>query len=269
MAKALILARGVGSRMRARDEAAGLSEAQRRAADAGLKAMMPVGGHSFLDYVLSSLADAGCQDVALVIGPEHHEIRRHYEVEAPPARVRPHFLIQALPLGTANAVLSAETWAGDDPFITLNADNLYPVDTLRALAALDEPGLPVFERNELTASSNIAASRLAGFALVELDGDGCLARVVEKPGASVLAAAGAHALVSMNCWRFDRRIFSACRDVTRSARGEFELPQAVDLAIDRGVKFRALPARGPVLDLSARSDVAEVGRRLAGVDAHP
>ena len=28
-------------------------------------------------------------------------------------------------------------------------------------------------------------------------------------------------LVSMNCWRFDARIFEACRDVPRSARGEY------------------------------------------------
>ena len=35
----------------------------------------------------------------------------------------------------------------------------------------------------------------------------------------------------MNCWRFDARIFDACRDVPRSARGELELPEAVGLAV--------------------------------------
>ena len=66
----------------------------------------------------------------------------------------------------------------------------------------------------------------------------------------------------MNCWRFDARIFDACRDVPRSARGEFELPEAVGLAVERGVRFRAVPARGPVLDLSRRADATDVARRL-------
>jgi dTDP-glucose pyrophosphorylase len=76
-------------------------------------------------------------------------------------------------------------------------------------------------------------------------------------------------LVSMNCWRFDSRIFSACRDVPRSRRGEFELPEAVGLAVARGVMFRALRAAGPVLDLSRRSDTADVEQRLAGVEPRP
>jgi dTDP-glucose pyrophosphorylase len=265
--RAVVLARGAGSRMKRADDRAGLDEAQQRAADAGLKAMMPMGGRPFLDFVIGSLADAGYTEVALVVAPDHEEIRRYYTKEVPPQRMRLSFLVQEQPVGTANAVLAIEPWSGDEPFITLNADNLYPVDALRALAELDGPGLPVFERGDLIASSNIPAERVAAFALIECDADGALARIIEKPGAEAVAAAGAHALVSMNCWRFDRRIFGACRDVEKSPRGEFELPLAVALAMARGVRFAAVPARGPVLDLSSRSDVAEVARRLAGVEA--
>ncbi len=84
-----------------------------------------------------------------------------------------------------------------------------------------------------------------------------------------MAHAGDAALVSMNCWRFDERIFDACRDVPRSSRGEFELPQAVMLAVERGVRFRAVSASGAVLDLSRRGDAAELSRRLATTVACP
>ena len=80
----------------------------------------------------------------------------------------------------------------------------------------------------------------------------------------MLAPGGGAALISMNLWRFDRRIFAACRDVTLSARGEYELPLAVRLAVARGVRFQAVRSAGPVLDLSRRADVADVTRRLAG-----
>ena len=269
--KALILARGLARRMRDAESGAQLSASQERAAAAGLKAMMPVGGDSagtalrpFLDYVLASLADAGYIDTALVIGPEHTGIRSRYDEEAIPSRLRLGWVIQPDPLGTANAVLAAEAWIGESPFVVVNADNLYPLDVLRALRDLDGPGLAVFTRDELVRSSNIPAARVASFALVTLDADDVLTGIVEKPPADVVEAAGGGALVSMNCWRFDTRVFAACRDVPISSRGEFELPGAVGLAVSRGVRFHAVRSRGPVLDLSRRGDVAEVSRRLAG-----
>jgi glucose-1-phosphate thymidylyltransferase len=267
--RAVVLARGLGSRMRAADPAAVLSESQRRAADAGLKAMMPIGGRPFLDYVLSGLADAGMRDVALVVAPEHELVRRHYQLDAPPSRVRLGFVVQDQPLGTANAILAAEQWTAGEPFLALNADNLYPAGVLRAIAQLPEPALPAFRRRELVRSGNIRDDQVQAFALVEADADGYLTRIVEKPPAEAFDSAGDAALVSMNCWRFDERIFQACRDVPRSARGEFELPQAVMLAVSRGVRFRAVPAMGAVLDLSRRGDTAEISRRLSAVTPRP
>lgn len=256
--------------MRQAEPGAKLAADQAAAAEAGLKTMMPVGSaRPFLDYVLGSLADAGCRQVGLVLGPEHDDVRRRYRMYAPPRRLAIDFLEQPEAAGTADAVLRCEAWAGDQPFLVINADNLYPVDVLRRLASLEHPGLPVFARDELVRSSNIPAERVAAFALVDVDAAGWLRRIVEKPGLDAVAAAGADALVSMNCWRFDRQIFQPCRDVPRSLRGEFELPQAVGLAVDRGVRFQTIAAGGPVLDLSRRSDVAEVSRRLAGVDPQP
>jgi dTDP-glucose pyrophosphorylase len=268
--KAVILARGLATRMRQAPAHADVLPEQARAADAGLKAMIPVGSTAtsaarpFLDYVLSALADAGYKDVGLVIGPEHGAIRDRYDHVERPSRVRLTWLIQDEPLGTANAVLAAETWIADSPFIVANADNLYPVDVLRHLRDIGCPALPVFERDELVSSSNIPPDRVASFALLDVDEERNLKAIVEKPGLEMVAKAGPHALVSMNVWRFDTRIFKACRDVPRSPRGEFELPMAVAVALAGGVRFRAFPARGEVLDLSRQTDIADVSRRLAG-----
>ena len=263
-ARAVVLARGLGTRMRAPDASAPLTAEQRRLADAGLKAMIPLNGRPFLDYILSSLSDAGIRDVALVVAPDHDALRRYYELDAPPVRVCLGFVVQEQPLGTANAVLAAERWAEGEPFLAMNADNLYPVAALTELAALSEPGLPAFDRDDLVRSSNIPVERVRSFAFLDVDDRGYLTGIVEKPEEN-----GRKHLVSMNCWRFDERIFSACRDVPRSSRGEFELPEAVGLAVRRGVRFQAFTARGPVLDLSTRADAADVARRLAGTLPRP
>jgi glucose-1-phosphate thymidylyltransferase len=264
--RALVLARGLGSRMRNDEPGVHLTADQQRAADAGLKALMPIEGRPFLDYVLGSLAEAGVSSVGLVIGPGADPVRAHYsrlETE-----VSLDFIVQEEARGTADAVLAGETWADGAPFLALNADNLYPVPVLRDLVALDEPGLPVFDRDDLIATSNIPAARVQSFALLEIK-NGILTRIVEKPSDSDMPPPGEPMLVSMNCWRFDSRIFSSCRDVPPSRRGELELPLAVGLAVRRGVRFRAVPARGPVLDLSRRGDTAEVARRLRGVHLTP
>ncbi len=245
-----------------------LAPGQRAAADVGLKSMVPLAGadgveRPFLDYVLSALADAGFRTAALVVGPDQTAVRRRYEHEARPTRLAIEWAVQEEPRGTADAVRTAEDVVGGRPFVVVNADNLYPVEGLRALGALDGPGLLVFERDELARSSRISVERIASFAMPTLASDGALADIVEKPGVDALTAAGPRALVSMNGWKFDTRIFAACRDVPRSARGEFELPDAVRLAIARGVRFRAIAARGPVLDLTRREDIQVVASVLA------
>ena len=266
--RAVVLARGLGSRMKAPDPDARLTVAQEQAADRGLKTMMPINGRPFLDYVLSGLADAGIVRVALVVAPDHESLRDSYSVEVRPSRFALSFVVQPEALGTANAVLAAEEWTGGESFLTMNADNLYPRQALLDLARLGEPGLAAFEPADLVNSGNIPVERINAFAILQVNGHGVLTGIVEKPGHGAETSARRWRdddLISMNCWSFDARIFAACRDVARSARGEFELPEAVGLAVDRGVPFRVLRASGGVLDLSKRGDAIEVSRRLADV----
>lgn len=268
--KALLLARGLGRRMQ-QDGGVALTAAQQAAAAGGAKGMVPVGTgeRPFLDHVLSALADAGCDDVCLVVAPEHAALSDYFTGAGRPSRVRLSWAVQPVADGTARAVLAGQPFAGDNPFLVLNADNLYPVEVLQALVALDGPGLPAFDREALVRESGFPADRVAGFALLDVDAKGQLRGIVEKPSPQQLAAAGHHALVSMNVWRFDAGIFAACARVPLSTRGEYELPGAVALAITTGTIFRAIHARGAVLDLSRQGDIPMVSARLAGLEPRP
>ena len=264
--KAVIMARGLGSRMRRADDAASLDDAQARAADAGMKAMIPI-DRPFLDYVISALADAGITEVCLVIGPEHQAIRDHYAHGL--TRVRVHFAVQAEPKGTADAVAAAEAFAGDDTLLVLNADNYYPVDAYRRLAAVGGAGLVGFDAAALVRDSNIPAERVRAFALVttaDVGGHLHLAEIVEKPDEATYQRLAPHALVSMNLWSFTPAIFEACRRVRPSVRGELELQDAVRIAREElGESFTVVPFAGGVLDLSHRGDVPSVAAALRGV----
>ena len=261
--KAVVLARGLGTRMRAADASATLSQEQAAVADTGVKAMIAI-DRPFLDYVLSALADAGFSDVCLVVGPEHGAVREYYARNVP-SRVTIHFAIQEMPLGTADAVLAAASFIGDDAFIVLNSDNYYPPEVLRQLRAQREPALPAFDRATLLSDGNIPAERIARYALLDVGADGYLRRVVEKPDPATARTFGPDAGVSMNVWLLTPAIFEACRRVPPSARGEVELPNAIQWAIEHlHMRVRAIPVSAGVLDLSHRGDIPLVAARLRG-----
>lgn len=265
--QAVILARGLGTRMRteAREGVPPLNTMQAEAADSGAKGMMPF-ARPFLDYVVSALADAGVTDVVFVVGPENDQIREYYSVAVIPTRVRVQFAVQGAPRGTADAVYAARDAVRDAPFLVLNSDNLYPPAAFSDLAALGAPGLVAFEADALVRESGIEPERVMRFALVDTDADGFLRTIREKPALDDPLARSTERWVSMNLWSFTPTIFQACVRVLPSSRGELELADAVMIAIsDLGERFRVLPMRAGVLDLSSRADVALVASRLAGI----
>lgn len=251
--------------MRKADDQAQLSEEQGRIADTGTKGMIPV-GRPFLDYVLAALADAGYRRVCMVIGPDSEPLRDYYN-RLRPGRFTIDLAIQQEPLGTADAVAAAEEFTGDDDFLVINSDNYYPVSAMRALRELDSEGLAAFTLEGLLRGGNVPADRLMTFSVIERDAAGNMVCIHEKPDKSTIARLSEPILVSMNCWRFGPMIYQACRSIEPSPRGELEIPDAVQYAIDKLDRiYRVLSFDEPVLDLSFRSDIASVQEKLAWME---
>jgi dTDP-glucose pyrophosphorylase len=269
MNKAVILARGLGTRMRRPDSHARLDSEQEAMARTGLKAMIPV-GRPFLDYVLGGLADAGFQEACLVIGPEHQAVVDYYSQAAPPRRIQINFAVQQEPRGTANALLAAEEFASGDDLLCINSDNYYPVAVLQEMRIVGEPAIALFPRQSLVQKGNISEEKIRKYAICEVGEDGYLRAIIEKPSEQAWSAAKDDALISMNCWRFASPIFEVCRQTPLSPRGEYELPVTVGEAITHfGMRFLAVQCDEGVLDLSSRADIAAVAERLKSVCAEP
>ncbi len=263
--KAVILARGLGTRMRKDDQSVSLSEAEARAAATGVKAMIPI-DRPFLDYVLSALADAGYRRICLIVAPNHEVIRRYYQEEARPQRLTIEFAVQDTPRGTADAVAAAEVFAAGDDVVVVNSDNYYPLEALRGLRQCSRSAVALFEQEAMLRDSNISPDRIKAFAVGLVDGEGNLVRILEKPSESTLSELPRPLWLSMNCWRFSSHIFEACRHIAPSPRGEYEITDAVQYCIDRlGVTFRAVPVSSAVLDMTSRADIPAIKARLKGV----
>ncbi|AGJ78756.1 nucleotidyltransferase family protein [Cutibacterium avidum] len=261
--KAVIMARGLGTRMRKAAVGVSLTAEQASAAQAGVKAMISLDGRPFLDYVISSLADAGFDQFCLVIGPEHDLIRNYYD-SCEKSRVEITYAIQEQPLGTADAVAAAEDFAGDDRVLVVNSDNFYPEDAVARLREVPASATLGFTKRAMIDQSNIDPERIRAFALLDSDDSGQLADIIEKPAPEVVDAAGETALVSMNCFLLTPRIFEACRSIEKSARGEYEIVDAVRWMVEQGERFAVVPVEAGVLDMSNRGDIASVVDALGG-----
>jgi len=271
---AVILARGLGSRLRA-DDGAVLTAEQEAAAETGAKGLMPVAGRPFIDFLLHELADAGVTDIVFVVGPDDTQIRRRYDTDNPPTRLRVRFAVQQEPRGTAHALCAARDAVcaalgapTDDAhhrhFLMCNADDLYPSASVRALVDLGGPGLIAFDAESLLAGGTMEPERIRAFALLDIDDEGVLREIVEKPAEDHPLALADTRWVSMNLWRFTDAIFDDCKTVQPSARGELELADAVRHAMARGERFMTVPQHVAVPGLTHRRDVAALDRLLAG-----
>lgn len=266
---AVIMAAGKGTRMRTADEAVPLTREQAAAAAVGAKGLMPI-GRPFLEYVISALADAGITHVVIVTGPHPDPVHRHFSEAVSAERVSISFAVQPEALGTADAVVrAADSLSGaskGSTFLVLNSDNYYPIEAYTLLMNCDGAATVAFDRDSLVRDGNIDRERVRAFAVLDISEDGILRDIIEKPDASLDTSTDAGRWVGMNLWAVNSHVVDACRRVPLSVRGEYELPEAVRLAIADGEQVKAVRLGAPVLDLSRRSDVASVAERLGRID---
>ena len=265
--KAVVLARGLGKRMR-KGEGRPLAPDAERAARDGLKGLIPFQGRPFLDYVMGSLIEAGLRRICLVIAPDADALKDYARRTSDASGAEITWSVQQEPRGTADAVLAAAEFVGDEAFVMSNCDNLYPREALRQLAGLSGPECCVaaFDSEEMVRQSNFAPERVRSFAVVVSSRDGLVEEIVEKPAEPERYVRDGRLWVNMNLYRFTPPIFDACRRIEpHPERKELELTSAVALLAREGrVPFRVIQCRGGVLDLTSRDDVGTVEKLLKG-----
>jgi glucose-1-phosphate thymidylyltransferase len=217
------------------------------------KQLVPVANQPILHYALESLYQGGARDFGLIISPETGEAIQasvaQWQTQRPDIRVT--FILQDAPRGLAHAVLIAEAFLADEPFVMYLGDNLIN----HKLADL----VADFAAHPCEASLLVTpVTDPTQFGVAKLDAAGHVVQLVEKPKhpPSNLALIGVYLLTSA--------IFPAIRNIQPSWRGELEITDALQMLMQQGGRVRCQVHTGWWLDTGKKDDLLAANQVVLG-----
>jgi glucose-1-phosphate thymidylyltransferase len=212
------------------------------------KQLVPVANKPVLFYGIEAMAAAGITDVAIVIAPETGDEIRAAAGEGERFGVSITYIVQDAPLGLAHAVLTAEPFLGDSPFVVYLGDNLLR-DGIADLVDSFRRERP----DALILLTPVPDPQSYGVAELE---NGRVARLVEKPSEPRTD------LALVGVYMFTSSIFDAARSIEPSARGELEITDAIQGLVDASLRVEPHVVQGWWKDTGRVEDILEANRLI-------
>ena len=231
--KGLILSGGKGTRLRP-------------ITHTSAKQLVPVANKPVLFYGIQAMADAGITDVGIIIAPETGGEIRTAAGDGERFGVKLTYIVQDKPAGLAHAVLTAEAFLGDSPFVMYLGDNLLQ-GGIQDLVAAFRAGEP----DALILLTRVADPEHYGVAELQ---DGTVIRLVEKPSQPKTD------LALVGVYMFTACIHDAARAIKPSGRGELEITDAIQHLVDRGLQVEPHIVRGWWKDTGRLEDMLAANR---------
>lgn len=198
--------------------AAGRGTRMQHLTDHRPKHLIPVLGKPFLSFVLLSLHRAGIQRFVIVIGYQEQMMREFLETQPYDITIVNQNDAAHGRYGTAVVVEVALPEVSGAPFVFLNGDSVYSADVLQR-AMVDDGFHRVFGTYHDDPGQ---------YGVIEATSDGLLRRIVEKPIAPVCH------VINVGVYAFQPDIATVLPSVVLSARGEYEIVDAVNVLAERG-----------------------------------
>ena len=232
--KAIIPAAGFGTRLRP------LTYARP-------KPVLPVANKPIICHAVQCLAQAGIQDIGIVVSSLTHK-----SIEAAVTGIEGvhiEFIEQDEMLGLGHAVKITRDWLDGSDFCVYLGDNLFEHGISSFIDAFRDPAIDAV-------IALVEVPNPSAFGVAITDEYGRITRLVEKPAnpPSNLAVAGVY------CFR--SKMLDALDQVKPSARGEYEITDAIQMLIENGDHVVGQRVTGWWKDSGRPLDLIEANRLL-------
>lgn len=227
------------------------------------KCMLPIGTRPMVDYVVQDCLAAGIEELIFIVGEHSTQLEQYYRSNIQlndylrrngkedlldviaPVKARMHFVTQPSysKRGTAAAVALAKPYIeeGESVVVLMGDDFIYNRDGSSEVARLIE-ATPEGECSLLAVE--VVRDSVSRYGVLDVDENGDYRRIVEKPSPEDAPSS----LINISKYVLNKKVIDLCDTVEISARGEFELPDAINTYVSSGDRVRVVPAAGQYLD---------------------
>jgi glucose-1-phosphate thymidylyltransferase len=234
--KGLILSGGKGTRLRPLTHTSA-------------KQLVPVANKPVLFYGLEAMAEAGIEEVGIIVAPETGGEIRAAAGDGSAFGLRIEYIEQDAPRGLAHAVLTAEPFLGSSSFVMYLGDNLLRDGIVELVKD--------FRRERPDALILLTpVPDPESYGVAELNDDGGVSRLVEKPKNPKTN------LALVGVYMFTPAIFDAARSIEPSWRDELEITDAIQALVEQGLRVDPHIVHGWWKDTGQVQDMLEANRLI-------
>jgi bifunctional UDP-N-acetylglucosamine pyrophosphorylase/glucosamine-1-phosphate N-acetyltransferase len=192
------------------------------------KHLIKVGGKPILEHCLDALKQAGIEEAVIVVHYMADAICKYFG-DGKRFGLKLEYAEQKAVLGTGNAVSVVESYVKGD-FLLVNGDMMFTPKSVKNVVDLHQKDKPA------VTMAVVPIEKPENYGVVEIENEKNVKRIIEKPrreeAPTNLANAGIYA--------FSPEVFAKIKQTSATARGEWEIPDALTLLINEGKQVLAV-----------------------------
>lgn len=188
------------------------------------KALIPLAGKTILSIIVDQLREAGIDEFVFIVGYLGEKIKDYVQEKYPDLKA--HFVQQADRHGIGHAIQLTKEIVGDDEIFIVLGDTICEYD-VKAVLAMSHSALGVKKVDDPR-----------NFGVAEIEDDGFISKVVEKPQ----IPKSNMALVGIYRIKETAFLFSCIENNIRNqimSYGEFSITDAIECMIGHGARFQS------------------------------
>ena len=189
------------------------------------KALIPLAGKTILSIIIDQLKDTGITDFIFIIGYLGEKIQDYVKTNYP--ELKTHFITQNERNGTGHAIEITKEIVGNDELFIVLGDTIAEYDLVKMMTS----------PQSILAIKKVDDPR--NFGVAEIDENGFITRVVEKPAIpkSNMALVGIYK-IKESAILFD--CLEKIQETKQHSYDDFSLTDAIDCMIQNGAAFQSI-----------------------------